>query len=204
MKSNMFLTSFAAIFASVASASAIEYHPFIGATMGFAGADYSNEAEDFAREKSIDLPEDFFSIGIEAGVRFGNHSQIYNGGITLSMDKTDGSKIRDKFTDASYGKLHSLVMSATYDNYIRLSGDKKSRIDMVLGAGLGSMNYVYDFKELPNETVYSPLFAFKAGLDFELTNHITLSATGRLFVPTRSHYDMDTHYILGGAIKYLF
>lgn len=204
MKSKIFLTGIAAIMASVAGASAVEYHPFIGATMGFTGADYSKEADNKARLYEIDLPTDFFSYGIEAGVRFGAHDEIYNGGITLNMDKTSGEKIAEKFMDLSVGKLHTLVMSATYDNYIRISGDKKSRIDMVLGAGVGSMNYVFDWKEDPNETVYSPLFAFKAGLDFELTDYITLSATGRLFTPTRSHYAMDTHYILGGGVKFVF
>ena len=204
MKSKMFLTGIATVIASVAGASAFEYHPFVGATMGFTGTGYSNAAENIARKESIDLPTDFFAYGLEAGVRFGAHDEIYNGGITLSMDKTAGEKISDKFTNLNYGKIHTLVMSATYDNYIRISGDKTSRIDLVLGAGVGSMNYVYDWKEDPNETVYSPLFAFKAGLDFELTDYITLSATGRLFAPTRSHYDVDTHYILGGGVKFVF
>ena len=206
MKTKFILTSISALLMSVAGANAMEYRPFIGASMGLGGVKYSSEMDNFARSVDADLPTDFFAFGFEAGTRFGAYSKIYNGGITLNFDMTTSSEIEDKFTSAKYGEISTLAMSATYDNYFRLSGDKKSRIDLVLGAGLGTMNYDIDYKApaASDETVYSPMFAFKAGLDFELTKNITLSAVTRLFTPTRSHYDVDTHYIVGGAVKYLF
>ena len=205
MKTNLFLSSIGAILLSVAGANAVEYRPFVGATMGVSGLHYSSETENaFA---NADLPSDFFSFGIEGGVRFGGYNEIYNGGVTLNIDMTDSQKVRDKFTNEKYADLKTFAMSATYDNYLRLSGDKTSRIDLVLGAGVGTMNYDIDFTTatgLKDTTTYSPMFAFKAALDFELTKSITLSAQTRLFVPTRSHYAVDTQYIVGGAVKYMF
>ena len=206
MKTKFILTSLSALLMSVAGANAMEYRPFVGVSLGLGGLKYSSEMDDFARTVNADLPTDFFAFGFEAGTRFGSYSQIYNGGVTVNVDMTTASDIENQFTSAKYGEINTLAMSATYDNYFRLSGDKTSRIDLVLGVGLGTMNYDIDYKApaTSDETVYSPMFAFKAGLDFELTKHITLSAFGRLFTPTRSHYDVDTHYIVGGAVKYMF
>lgn len=207
MESKIMLTSIAALFLSVAGANATEYRPFVGFTMGLSEANYSEHAEDFALAGSFDLPEEFFNIGIEAGVRFGEYTKIYNGGVMLNLDMTTNRNIQNKFTDVKYGKARASSMSATYDNYFRLSGDKTSRIDAVLGAGLGVMNYTIDWKStapLDDETVYSTILVLKAGMDFELTHNITLSATGRMFIPTRGHYSLDAQYLFGGAVKYMF
>lgn len=207
MKTKFILTSLSALLISVAGANAMEYRPFVGASMGLGGLKYSSEMDDHSRRASTDLPTDFFAFGFEAGTRFGEYSKIYNGGVTLNFDMTTASDMKDKFTSLKYAEISTLAISATYDNYIRLSGDKTSRIDLVLGAGLGTMKYEIDyakFTELSDNEAYSPMFAFKAGLDFELTKNITLSAVTRLFVPTRSHYAADTHYFAGGAVKYMF
>jgi len=203
MKTKLVLTSIGAVLLSLAGANATEYRPFVGLTMGVAGLGYSSEIDDI---KTIDFPSDFFAFGIEGGARFGGYNDIYNGGVSLNIDMTDTQKIRNKFVDTTIAKINTLAMSATYDNYLRLSGDKTSRIDLVLGAGLGAMNYHIDYKDAATDdtTMYSTMLAFKAGLDFELTKNITLSAQTRLFVPTRSHYAVDTQYIAGGAVKYVF
>ena len=206
MKTNLFLTGLGTVLLSLTGANAVEYHPFIGATMGVADLGYSSEADNSARVNGIDNPSDFFSFGIEGGVRFGNYNEIYNGGVTLNIDMTDTQKIRDKFSNAKFADTRTFAMSATYDNYLRLSGDKTSRIDLVLGAGIGTMNYDIDFESpiMSDKTIYSPMFAFKAALDFELTHNVILSAQARMFAPTRSHYDINAQYIFGGAIKYQF
>ena len=182
MKSNILLTSMAALL-FVSGANAMQYKPFVGATIGLQGVSYSDETEDFARVNTIDLPEDFFAFGIEGGFRFGAYNQIYNGGITINVDTTTSSDMKDRFTDARYAKISTSSLSATYDNYLRLSGDKIKRIDLVLGAGMGTMNYDIDDTTPANddETIWSPMFAFKVGLDFELTQNITLSANTRFF-----------------------
>ena len=204
MKSKILLTSMAAILASVAGANALEYKPFVGLTMGLANAIYSDETEDAEKAQNFDLPEDFIAFGIEAGVRFGAHNEIYNYGFTLNADTSTERSIEQKFGSAKLGDMTTTYYSATFDNYFRMSGDKNKRIDLVLGAGLGSMNYHVDLKNGYDDTVYSPVVALKIGVDFEVSQSWTLSANTRFFVPTRSHYELDSSYIVGGAVKYMF
>ena len=202
MKSNMLLMGMSALLVSVAGANAMEYRPFVGLAMGIQGLNY----EEAFKEPEIDLPHDFIAFGFEAGTRFGSYDQIYNGGLSFHIDTTDSEKIRETFTNKELAKIKSTTLSATYDNYIRISGDKMKRIDLVLGAGIGTMNYHVDVVDATedDETRWSTTLALKAGLDFALTKNITLSANMRLFVPTREHYMMETSYIAGGAIKYVF
>ena len=207
MKTKIILTGISALIMSVAGANAMDLRPFIGLTMGISDIDYSHEMDDAARIGEIDLPTDFFAFGIEGGFRFGDYNRIYNGGMSLNFDMTDAQKIQGTFTNQKFGELKTFAMSATYDNYIRISGDKTSRIDVVLGAGLGTTNYNIDYEPvagLADDTIWSPMFAFKAGMDFGLTRNVILSATARMFVPTRSHYAIDTQYMFGGAIRYQF
>ena len=204
MKSKIMLTSVAALLVSVAGANAMEYRPFVGATMGLQGAVYSNDAKDMERAMHIDMPTDFFVFGIESGVRAGGYNQIYNGGLTLSATKSTYSKVQDKYTDDRVASADMFNISASYDNYIRISGDKASRIDLVLGAGLGMMAYHIDPVGADSSTKWSFAPELKAGMDFELTHNVTLSATARAIIPTRSGYEMDMSYIVGGAVKYVF
>lgn len=203
---NLFLTSVSALLLSVAGANAMTIRPFVGATMGLTGAVYTSAAKDASMINTFDLPNDFFTFGIEAGARFGEYTKIYNGGLSLNFDKTTYSNVSNKFTNEKLEKFDLMGFSATYDNYIRISGDKASRIDLVLGAGLAEFGHHTDFVDpaFEDTTMYSMAFALKAGLDFELTKHISLSAMTRMFIPTRSAYDMDINYIVGGAVKYLF
>ena len=205
MKSKIvLLTSISALLVSVAGANAFEYRPFVGVSMGIQGAAYSDDGEDLERVAAIDLPTDFFAFGIETGVRAGAYDDIYNGGITLSATKTTYSKVQQKYVEDKAGDEDLLNISMTYDNYIRISGDKESRIDLVLGAGFGTMAYHYDAKNGGSDTVWSFAPEFKVGLDFGLTHSVILSANFRAILPTRDHYEFDLSYIAGGSVKYLF
>lgn len=204
MKSQIILTGAAALLVSVAGANAMEYRPFVGATIGFQGLSYSNSAKDFERLARIDLPSDFFAFGVETGVRAGGYNQIYNGGLTLSATKTTYSDVQDKYTSVREAETDMFNIAMTYDNFIRISGDKASRIDLVLGAGIGTMAYHVAPIVGDSDTAWSVAPEFKAGLEFELTRNIKLSANARVIVPTRSNYDIDTTYIFGGTVKYMF
>ena len=207
MKSKIMLFGMSALLASGAGANAAALQPFVGLTMGLQGLFYDHAFEDAVNSgKKKDLPKDFISFGIEAGTRFGGYSHIYNGGLSFNIDTTATERIRDTFTNDEFAKIKSTTTSATYDNYIRISGDKMKRIDLVLGAGMGATNYHLDIKDLSgsDETRWSTVLAFKAGLEFELTQSLTLAANMRVFVPTREHYAIETSYIAGGAIKYMF
>lgn len=204
MKSNIILSGMAAVLVSVAGANALEYRPFVGATMGFQGGAYSDSAKDVERIAHIDFPTDFFMFGVETGVRAGGYNQIYNGGITLSATKTTYSKIHNKYSEKTVANMDLLNLSVSYDNYIRISGDKSSRIDLVLGAGFGTMAAHIDARGDGSDTYWSVAPEVKAGMDFELTQNVTLSATGRVIIPTRSDYDFAVSYIIGGTVKYVF
>lgn len=203
MKSKILLVGTSALIASVAGASAMEYKPFVGVGMGIQGMIYDDAIEDNAEYY---LPKDFVAFGIEGGARFGSYNKIYNGGFSINVDTSDSEKMTYKFTDEVYAKIKTTALTATYDNFFRISGDKIKRIDLVLGAGTGAMNYHLDSQtaKRDDETSWSTVLAFKAGLDFELTKNLTLSATMRWLVPTREHYNVASSYIAGGAIKYMF
>lgn len=200
MKSTTLLLGASAVVLSVAAANATELKPFVGIGMGIQGVVYDNVIED---NPDSYAPKDFIAFGIEGGARFGDYNKIYNGGFSVNIDTTDTEKESKKFTNEQVAKIKTTSMTATYDNYIRISGDKAKRIDLVLGAGLGAMNYHYE-KDNIDDTIWSTAFAFKTGLDFELTKSLTLSATVRWLLPTREHYGIAASYIAGGAIKYSF
>ena len=204
MKSQIMLSGIAALLVSVAGANALEYRPFVGATMGLQGSVYSGVAKDLERTAGIDLPTDFFAFGIEGGVRAGGYNQIYNGGLTLNATKTTYSDAEDKLTHARDARIDMFNIGVTYDNFVRISGDKEARIDLVLGAGLGTMAYHVKPNIGDSETKWSIAPELKAGLDFELTHNITLSVLGSATIPTRSHYYIDMSYVVGGAVKYMF
>ena len=185
----------------------MDLRPFVGITAGITDIDYSTEMDVAARDAALDMPTDFFALGIEGGFRFGDYNRIYNGGMSLNFDMTDVKKIQNITTNEKFGELRTFAMSATYDNYIRISGDKISRIDIVFGAGLGTTNYNIQYENalnLSDTTVWSTMLAFKAGMDFSLTKNVILSGTMRVFTPTRSHYAVDTQYVFGGTLRYQF
>lgn len=200
MTSKIFLTSIATVLATVMGANATTIRPFAGATMGLQGAYYNSKLD----SSNIDSPKDSITFGLEAGARFGEYNEIYNYGFSVNYDNSSREKIKEKWTDVTVAKINTNVFSATFDNYLRLSGDKMKRIDLVLGAGLGMMEYNADWTAKSDDTRWSSLVELKAGLDFELTHNITLSAQTRLFVPMRDAYGIKASYIAGGAIKYVF
>lgn len=201
MTSKIFLTGIATVLATVMGANATTIRPFAGATMGLQGAYYNSKLD----SSNIDSPKDSITFGLEAGARFGEYNKIYNYGFSVNYDNSSREKIKEKFSDVTLAKINTNVFSATFDNYMRLSGDKMKRIDLVLGAGLGMMEYYADSKDGGSDlTRWSSLVELKAGLDFELTHNITLSAQTRLFVPMRDAYGIKASYIAGGAVKYVF
>ena len=127
------------------------------------------------------------------------YNKIYNGGVTLAAKISTRGKVEDKFSDATLTRVNYSEIYGTYDNYIRLSGDKMKRIDLVLGIGGGVMSY-----HAEDETIWSITPAFKIGVDFEINKHITLSAETLIFTPYRNDYLVEGSYITGGAIKYVF
>lgn len=204
MKSNIALTSIAALLMSVAGANALDYRPFAGLTLGMQGSLYSDDAKDKEHDLAIDFPADFFVFGIDAGVRAGSYFDLYNGGLSINVTKSTYSNVNKKYVEKRAASADLFNASLTYDNYIRISGDKANRIDFVFGAGLGVMAYHIDSVDNGSHTKWSFAPELKAGLDFELTESVTLGAHFRTILPTRSHYETSMSYIVGGEVKYLF
>ena len=204
MKTKIVLTSITALLVSVAGANALEYRPFVGASMGIQGAIYSSDAKDIERAANIDFPKDFFAFGVVTGVRAGEYEDIYNGGITLTATKTTYSKVQQKYVDTRAACADLFDISVSYDNYIRVSGDKANRIDFVLGAGMGAAAYHMDVVGGGSNTVWSFAPELKIGMDFELTKSVTLSATFRTMFPTNENHELNASYFAGGSVKYLF
>lgn len=204
MKSKIVLTSAAALLASVAGANAWEYKPFVGAMIGMQGTVYSETAKEIERVGQFDYPSDFFVFGLETGVRIGSYFDIYNGGVTLSATKSTYSNAKQKYVEERYSSIDNFNISMTYDNYIRISGDKDNRIDLVIGAGFGTMATHAAIAGFESQTRWSFAPELKLGLDFELAEHVILSANFRSIFPTRPHYEEDVSYIVGGGVKYIF
>lgn len=204
MKSNIVLTSVVALLVSVVGANALEYRPFVGVSMGIQGAIYSSDTKDVERATNIDFPKDFFAFGVVTGVRAGKYEDIYNGGITLNATKSTYSKIQKKYVDTRVASADLFDISVTYDNYIRIDGDKANRIDLVLGAGMGATAYHIDPVSGNSETTWSFAPELKIGMDFELTKCVTLSAAFRALFPTNANHELNASYVAGGSVKYLF
>lgn len=119
---------------------ATEIKPFIGANLALSTISWTNEAIK-AGADLWDLPISTFGMGVDGGVKFANDT-IYNCGITLAYDYTFDTKATIHSNAKPY--IQSLTFglssfSATFDNYIRISGEEEHRQDIVLGLGIASM-----------------------------------------------------------------
>ena len=224
MKSNILFTSLAAL-TVMSGANAAQYRPvkmsygaqlrpFVGITLGMQTIDWDSQVKSDSKTLGVTLPEDFLVFGVEGGFRFGNYHEIYNGGLTLNFDMTIPDDVETTISHIKIAEISTYSISGTYDNYIRLSGDQSRRIDLVLGAGIGAINERTSWDHVGTETTFggtpadendwAGMFVLKAGIDFEVTKYIILSAQTRAFIPVKSQYDLDTNFIFGGAVKYVF
>ena len=113
---------------------------YIGANIGYAAPVLSDDLEDL-------IDDDFFAndsgtllTSLTGGMRFGQHDKIYNGGVSLTLsympkilDLTDGDT-NPYYMDVN-GDLTALY--ASYNNYIRISGESKCRTDFIISLGFG-------------------------------------------------------------------
>nr|MBQ0091610.1 hypothetical protein [Candidatus Enterousia merdequi] len=226
MKTNILLPTLTALFVAT-GANAAQYRPvkmsygaqtrpFIGVTLGAQTLNWKDTYKNAADIDDITMPQDFFSFGIETGFRFGNYHEIYNGGLSLNFDISTGDNAEYYPSYIKVSENKNMSISATYDNYIRLSGDKLKRIDLVLGFGGGAFDEITDYDHLGTSTLFpeypfpsddnswSAAVALKAGFEFEITENISLSTNARMFIPLKSDYDIGSSFIFGGSVKYIF
>jgi len=127
---------------SVLSAPAMaETKWFIGANIGYAGPVLSDDIEDAIDEDFFEDDSGTFIGAFTGGMRFGAFDKFYNGGVSLTwaympdlVRVSDGDK-SPVYIDGE-GDLTTLYI--TYDNYIKISDNPKSRTDFIASVGLGN------------------------------------------------------------------
>ncbi len=161
----------------------------------------------------IEFPKSDTMIGMEAGMRFGGYKSVWNGGFTLAADKTLGKKPNIQ-APAGFDwtgmpgmilkdlKASTNILSATFDNYIRLNKSMENRVDFVVGVGAASIETNVNLMGL-GLSFDCHAAVLKAGLEIQLTDVISMTLGSRMYVPVASQY-FDTSYALKGGFKFSF
>ena len=198
------------------SANAADIKPFVGGNLAINGVSYSDDTKDAMDNVGIDLPETFFGLGFEAGVKFATDN-LYNAAVTFAYDYAfDAEADIDSFTKDYISSLDTgfSAISATFDNYLRVSGEAKHRQDIVLGSGLGNAterikmttttlgkaNGLYDIDEDDDGTVV----VLKVGYNYQISNHLDWYVNGRWFIPTDSDSDVDALFNANAGVRFVF
>ena len=227
------LTSLSALMMSVAAAGAADtcrkcgdqYKVFFGARAGIAKIAYDDAFSglivsgllfgDTNPDKTvrISFPEYDTTLRMECGMRFGEYKSIWNGGFTISGEKTMG-----KEADVMVGQHASMpavaemlvkdlkgstsIFSATFDNYIRLNKSMENRLDLVIGVGLADIETNVKLYGV-GLSLQSHAAALRAGLDLELTENISMTVGARMYVPVTGQV-VDSVCTFTGGFKFLF
>ena len=237
------LTSLSALMLSVAAAGAAETcktcesnnntKVFFGVNAGMTGFNY-DQAFNFITETVLPLANDVAlkfpkydtTIGMEGGMRFGKYKSVWNGGFTISADKTLGKKpniiapakfwnpdttgwsameiTKHKLLTETVSSLKANVniLAATFDNYIRLNKSVENRLDFVVGVGVADVETDVNLYGL-GVSLSSHAAVFKAGLELELTDNISMTMGTRMYTPVAGQY-YDSFYSFKGGLKFLF
>lgn len=201
---------------TIGKANALETKLFIGGNIALNSVAWSNQVEKELKDNNLNLPTSFFGLGAEAGIRLKTDG-IYNPGVTLAYDYTFDSASEIKWpANQVFSSLDTgfSAISATFDNYIRFSGESSRRSDVVLGIGLASITERYDIRYTSyahslgltdNKGSDDGTFVvFKLGVNFEISDKIDFYTNCRLFTPTKSGGDMDALFNLNAGVKYVF
>ena len=213
-----FLTS--AIIASlfgITNANATEIKPFIGANLGITSAAWTDVLERMS-ERLWELPKTFWGFGIDAGVKFAK-DKMYNCGLTLAYDYINDSKAKinsDVKPLISSVKFGFSVVSATFDNYLRISGTEQNREDIVISLGLASIKekaYMLPTSlgfangvEKVDGSDTGGAFVFKIGYNSKIDDRWGWNISGRWFVQGGSadEKDFDFLFNLSVGVNYMF
>lgn len=190
--------------------------PFVGGNLAVNGVVWADDVKDPMDAAGIDLPTSLFGIGFEAGVKF-NRENMYIPALTVAYDYMFNSEADiDAVTKPNISSFDVgfSAISATFDNYLRVSGNSRHRQDIILGIGLGSAtervtmkttslgkaNGYADIDEDENGTI----FIFKIGYNYQISNHVDWYLNGRWFFPTESKRDIESLFNMNAGIRFLF
>lgn len=198
------------------SAYAVDVKPFAGGNVSISGVAYSDDAKDGADYLGVDLPEAFFGLGFEAGLKF-QTEKIYSAGVAFAYDYAfDSEADIDAYIDdyISSVKMGFSAWTLTFDNYLRVSGNAQHRQDVVLGIGLGNatervkidatyLGKTYGLEDV-DESDDDTVVVFKVGYNYNISEHVDWFVNGRLFVPTNSDSDVDALFNMSAGLRFLF
>ncbi len=195
---------------------ASEIKLFVGGNVALNGVSWANKIDKDFKDQNLNLPNNFFGLGAEAGARL-KTDNIYNPGITIAYDYALNSSADIKYPAKNV--ISSLetgfsAISATFDNYIRFSGNSERRSDIVLGIGLANVTERYDIRYTSDAhllgfvdkkgTDDGVFVVLKAGFNFGLTDNIDFYTNGRLFAPTKDDRNADALFNLNAGLRYIF
>jgi len=199
------------------SANAIDIKPFVGGNLAINGVAYSDDTEEVTDDLGIDLPDAFFGLGFEAGVKFATDN-LYNAAITFAYDYAFSADADiDSYAEdyVSSSEIGFSALSVTFDNYLRVSGNAKHRQDIVLGVGLANATEraKIDFTPLA-KTTYGlsdmegdddgTALVLKVGYNYQISDQADWYLNGRWFIPTNSDSDVDALFNASAGIRLVF
>lgn len=193
---------------------ATEIRPFIGLDIAVSGVSWQDKVDQVNKNAGIELPDGFYGLGLDAGVRFANKN-MYNAGLSLAYDYSFDADAKLNYFAQQYVtslKTSFSAASIIFDNYIRVSSSEK-RKDIVLGLGLarteekgelkttalGKLNGLSDETEKYHETIV----VFKLGYNQQLENNLDWYINTRWFFPHNAS-DMEAVLNLNTGIRYVF
>lgn len=134
----LFLTS--ALLSVMAMPALAETKWFVGANVGYAEPVFSDVVDDQIDNDFWKDESGTVALSMTAGMRFGEHDKIYNGGVSATLSyMPDLGQLKDGDASPLYmdAELDFTTLYLSYDNYIKLSGDSKYRTDFIASVGLG-------------------------------------------------------------------
>ncbi len=216
MKKFFMTSSCVALALTSFSAYAADIKPFIGVNASLSGVAYSDDVKTATDDLGVKLPESFFGVGAEAGLKI-ETDRVYSAGFTFAYDyavdsEADIDAIADDYVSSV--ELGFSAWSLTFDNYLRVSGAAKHRQDIVLGVGFGNAKErfkmdatylgesygLYDIDESDDGNVV----VFKVGYIYNVGEHADLVLNGRFFVPTDSETDVDVLFNMSAGVRVVF
>ena len=164
----------------------MDVKPFFGINLAANGVSYSDDLNDYADDLDIELPTGFLGAGAEAGIKFATQN-VWNGGITLAYDYVFDSEADTDDNPYIYSmNIGFSAISATFDNYIRVSGNTLQRQDIVLGLGVARATErvkiiaLNDVKEEDDATT----LVLKVGYNHQFSDNVEWYLNGRWFIPS--------------------
>ena len=201
---------------AVNSAMSMEVRPFIGGNLSISGVVWDDTLRSEIKEDIGVLPAIFAGAGIEGGVRFATDN-IYNAGITLAGDYLFESEVDLNEDMEDY--INSLdtsfaIASATFDNYLRVSGTKEHRRDIVLGFGVANITEWVHLDPtqygknsgLEEERWHDngTAIVLKIGYNHQIAKKLDWYVNGRAFIAPSKESDFDAMFNASVGLRFVF